>query len=109
VGFNIPLAIIGLVCLEARVKFKIIDFQTEADFACYCVCFKVRPISLVTSHGTLDGENHQRSHRLFHSMAYNSAASLLLTTARICILGMAIFNNLCVGPIARPETPSIGG
>jgi hypothetical protein len=30
------LAIIGLVCLEARVKFKNIDFQTEADFACYC-------------------------------------------------------------------------
>jgi hypothetical protein len=31
-----PLAILGLVCLEARVKFKNIDFQTEADFACYC-------------------------------------------------------------------------
>jgi hypothetical protein len=31
-----PLAIIGLVYLEARVKFKNIDFQTEADFACYC-------------------------------------------------------------------------
>jgi hypothetical protein len=30
-----PLAIIGLVCLEARVKFKNIDFRTEADFACY--------------------------------------------------------------------------
>jgi hypothetical protein len=23
------------VCLEARVKFKNIDFRTEADFACY--------------------------------------------------------------------------
>ena len=32
-----PLAIIGLVCLEARVKFKNIDFRTEADFACYCI------------------------------------------------------------------------
>jgi hypothetical protein len=31
-----PLAIIGLVCPEARVKFKNIDFRTEADFACYC-------------------------------------------------------------------------
>jgi hypothetical protein len=30
------LAIIVLVCPEARVKFKNIDFQTEADFACYC-------------------------------------------------------------------------
>jgi hypothetical protein len=30
-----PLAIIGLVCPEARVKFKNIDFRTEADFACY--------------------------------------------------------------------------
>jgi hypothetical protein len=34
-GFKMPLAIIGLVCLEARVKFKNIEFQTEADFACY--------------------------------------------------------------------------
>jgi hypothetical protein len=32
-----PLAIIGLVCTEARVKFKNIDFLTEADFACYCM------------------------------------------------------------------------
>jgi hypothetical protein len=24
------------VCPEARVKFKNIDFPTEADFACYC-------------------------------------------------------------------------
>ena len=32
-GFKIPLAIIGLVCPEARVKF---DFHTEADFASYC-------------------------------------------------------------------------
>jgi hypothetical protein len=31
-----PLAIIGLVCPEARVKFKNIDFWTEADFAYYC-------------------------------------------------------------------------
>ena len=30
-GFNMPLAIIGLVCLEARVKFKNIDFRTEAS------------------------------------------------------------------------------
>src|ERR1700722_17259652 len=32
-----PLAIIALVCPEARVKFKNVDFQTEADFACYCI------------------------------------------------------------------------
>jgi hypothetical protein len=31
-----PLAIIGLVCPEARVKFKNIDFRAKADFACYC-------------------------------------------------------------------------
>ena len=31
-----PPAIIGLVYPEARVKFKNIDFQTEADFASYC-------------------------------------------------------------------------
>jgi hypothetical protein len=31
------LAIIGLVCLKARVKFKNIDFQTKADFACYYI------------------------------------------------------------------------
>ena len=31
-----PLAIVGLVCPEARVKFKNIDFRTEADFASYC-------------------------------------------------------------------------
>ncbi len=37
VEFKILLAIIGLVCLEARVKFKNIDFQTEANFACYCI------------------------------------------------------------------------
>jgi hypothetical protein len=30
-----PLVIIRLVCPEARVKFKNIDFWTEADFACY--------------------------------------------------------------------------
>jgi hypothetical protein len=30
-----PLGIIGLVCPEARVKFKNIDFWTEADFAYY--------------------------------------------------------------------------
>jgi len=35
-GFKMPLAIIGLVYPEARVKFKNIDFRTEADFACYC-------------------------------------------------------------------------
>jgi len=35
-GFKMPLAIIGLVYTEARVKFKNIDFRTEADFACYC-------------------------------------------------------------------------
>ena len=34
--FKMLLATIGLVCPEARVKFKNIDFQTEADFACYC-------------------------------------------------------------------------
>jgi hypothetical protein len=34
--FKILLAIIGLVYPEARIKFKNIDFQTEADFACYC-------------------------------------------------------------------------
>ena len=32
-GFKIPLAMIGLVCLEARVKF---NFHSEADFASYC-------------------------------------------------------------------------
>ena len=31
------LAIIGLVCPEAIVKFKNIDFRTEADFACYSI------------------------------------------------------------------------
>jgi hypothetical protein len=30
------LAIIRLECPEARVKFKIIGFWTEAGFACYC-------------------------------------------------------------------------
>jgi hypothetical protein len=34
--FKISLAIIGIVCPEARVKFKNIDFRTEADFASYC-------------------------------------------------------------------------
>jgi len=34
-GFKMPLAIIGLVYPEARVKFNNIDFQTEADFASY--------------------------------------------------------------------------
>jgi hypothetical protein len=38
-GFKMPLAIIGLVCPEARVKFKNIDFRTEADFACYCIAW----------------------------------------------------------------------
>jgi len=38
-----PLAIIGLVCPEARVKFKNIDFQTEADFAYYCKKEKLCP------------------------------------------------------------------
>jgi hypothetical protein len=32
-----PLAIIGLVCPGARVKYKNIDFRTEADFASYCI------------------------------------------------------------------------
>ena len=40
-GFNMPLAIIGLVCLEARVKFKNIDFRTQADFACYCMKLRI--------------------------------------------------------------------
>jgi len=35
-----PLAIIGLVCPEARVKFKNIDFRTEADFAYYCIAIE---------------------------------------------------------------------
>jgi hypothetical protein len=39
-----PLAIIGLVDPEARVKFKNIDFQTEADFACYCIAFSFKHI-----------------------------------------------------------------
>ena len=34
--FKITLAIIELVCQETRVKFKNIDFQTKADFVCYC-------------------------------------------------------------------------
>jgi hypothetical protein len=34
------LAIIELVCLEARVKFKNIDFQTKADFAYYYTILK---------------------------------------------------------------------
>ena len=42
-----PLAIIGLVCPEARVKFKNIDFQTEADFACYCNTIKVKIIDIL--------------------------------------------------------------
>ena len=37
IRFKMPPAIIGLVCPEARVKFKNIDFWTEADFACYCI------------------------------------------------------------------------
>jgi hypothetical protein len=36
-GLKMPLALIGLVYPEARVKFKNIDFRTEADFACYCI------------------------------------------------------------------------
>jgi hypothetical protein len=38
-GFKMSQAIIELVCPETRVKFKNIDFQTEADFACYCTYF----------------------------------------------------------------------
>src|SRR6202035_1707759 len=39
---KMPLAIIGLVGLEARVKFKNIDFQTETDFACYCNIYLIK-------------------------------------------------------------------
>jgi hypothetical protein len=35
-GLKMTLAIIGLVCQEARVKIKNIDFRTEADFDYYC-------------------------------------------------------------------------
>jgi hypothetical protein len=41
-----PPAIIRLVCPEARVKFKIIDFRSEADFASYCTNFCVLEVHL---------------------------------------------------------------
>ena len=55
------LAIIGLVCPEARVKFKNIDFRTEADFACYCIISVTAP---ERTHETKDYETVQLTQRL---------------------------------------------
>ena len=57
-----PLAIIGLVCPEARVKFKNIDFRTKADFACYCIIVGPPSTSLRLWSGKASVPRKQVSH-----------------------------------------------
>jgi hypothetical protein len=64
------LAIIEIVCLEARVKFKNIDFRTEADFACYCIihCQSDQTLMIMYFYFDFSDTEKQRYENLMRSL-----------------------------------------